>query len=122
MIAAAFGTYLGTRGVTSPSMLLQAFNLIAFVPVMYSRLYLGIDAQAFGMKIMFSGLFNAAALALLLWVYFFTAAHEAEEWQLKALLVLDTLAETATEEAAAAAVAEETMADAATTMAEESEF
>lgn len=107
-IGIAYGSYLGLKGVTSPSMVLQLFNLVAFIPVMYSRFYLGIDSEAFGMKIIFSGLLNAVALAFLLWVYFFTAAHEAEEMQLEALLVSDSV-NAATDAAIDEIIPEETM-------------
>lgn len=53
---------------------------------MYCRLYLGVEADAFGGKIIFSGLLNGGALIILLWVYFFTAAHEMNERQLNELL------------------------------------
>eukprot|EP00977_Amphora_coffeiformis_P029196 scaffold39290_cov298-Amphora_coffeaeformis.AAC.2 len=62
------------------------FNLLAFVPVMYARLYLGVDADAFGMKLVFSGLLHAGALCLLIWIVLFTASHEAEELQLRDVL------------------------------------
>ena len=48
VVAIAYGTYLGTSGATSPTVIIQAFNLLAFVPIMYCRLYLGINAEAFG--------------------------------------------------------------------------
>ena len=53
---------------------------------MYSRFYLGVPGEEFGAKIIFSGLINAGALALLLWIYWFTAMHEAEEGELRTLL------------------------------------
>ena len=67
---------------------------------MYCRLYLGVEADAFGGKIIFSGLLNGGALVLLLWIYFFTASHETQERQLSELLAAagmsaDTVVETA---------------------------
>lgn len=87
VVAVAYGAYLGTRNATSPTTLLQAFNLLAFVPVMYARLYLGVDGDAYGMKIVFSGLLNSAALTVLIWITCFTASHETDEMRLRDLLV-----------------------------------
>ena len=54
---------------------------------MYCRLYLGVEADAFGGKIIFSGLLNGGALVLLLWIYFFTLAHEREGQVLQSLVI-----------------------------------
>jgi hypothetical protein len=62
---------------------------------MYCRLYLGVENEAYGGQIIFSGLMNGFALTMLLWVYFFTATHEVEESQLRALLA--TVTSSATE-------------------------
>lgn len=84
---------------------------------MYCRLYLGVESEAFGGQIIFSGLMNGIALTMLLWVYFFTAAHEAEESQLKALLA--TVTTSATEVVSGDDGTEETVA---TGVSEEPEF
>ena len=116
VIALAYGSYIGIKGNNSPTNAIQIFNLLAFVPVMYCRMYLGVDSESFGSKIMLSGLLNAVALALLMWIYFFTAAHETEEAQLKTLL-----ASLATSAAQAVAGGGETNAP-ATGKSQESEF
>ena len=116
VIALAYGSYIGIKGINSPTQLIQIFNLLAFVPVMYCRMYLGVDSESFGSKIMLSGLLNAVALALLMWIYFFTAAHETEEAQLKTLL-----ASLATSAAQTVAGGGETNAP-ATGKSQESEF
>jgi hypothetical protein len=87
LLAAAYGSFLGLSGVRSGTMLLHNLNLIAFVPIMYCRLYLGTEGDAFGSQILFSGLVQALALSLLCWIYFYTALHEGGETKLASLLV-----------------------------------
>jgi hypothetical protein len=102
---------------TNPTYLLQSLNLVAFVPLMYCKLYLGVQGEEFGMKIVFSGLFNAIALSFLIWVYFYTAAHETDELQLKELLLSVVDPSDAT-----ASMAEDVLEAAASVVTEESEF
>lgn len=78
---------LGYRSMRSLVMLLHTLNLVAFVPVMYCKMYLRVADDTFPVKIIFSGLFQAIALALLLWIYGFTAANEAHIEKLTDLLV-----------------------------------
>lgn len=87
LLATAYGCMLGYRSMRSLVMLLHTLNLVAFVPVMYCRMYLRISEDTFPLKIIFSGLFQAVALALLLWIYGFTAANEAHIETLTKLLV-----------------------------------
>jgi hypothetical protein len=116
-IAVAYGLYLGLHQATKATYLLQSLNLVAFVPLMYCKLYLGVEGEEFGMKIVFSGLLNAIALSFLIWVYFFTAEHEIDELRLKELLlaVVDPTGETAS-------MAEDVLQAAASVVTEESEF
>jgi hypothetical protein len=86
-LAAGYGCMLGYQGTRSFLMLIQTLNLLAFVPVMYCRLYLRASEDTFRMQTVFSGLFQAIALALLLWIYGFTAAHESQVEQLNSLLL-----------------------------------
>lgn len=51
ILAVAYGTYLGLSGARSGVMPLQALNLICFVPLMYCRLYLGIDSETFASQV-----------------------------------------------------------------------
>ena len=78
---------MGSNLQTSATMLIQALNLIAFVPTLYAKFYLNVSQDVFAMETVFSGLPNAMALTFLIWIYFFTAAHEKEEGQLAALLM-----------------------------------
>jgi hypothetical protein len=86
-LATAYGCLLGYNGTRSVLMLIQTLNLLAFLPVMYCRMYLRISQDTFPMQTVFSGLFQGVALALLLWIYGFTAAHEVPLEQLSSLLV-----------------------------------
>ena len=88
---------------------------------MYCRLYLGVEADAFGGKIIFSGLLNGGALVILLWVYFFTAAHETQERQLSEILLTAAAAAT-TGSASGAAQGGTTMEEPVAVTPPESEF
>ena len=87
-LAAAYGTFLGINGAKGGYMVVQILNLIAFIPVMYCRLYLGTDSEAFGSQLLFVGLMPALALTMLIWIYFFTALHEESGGKLASLLIL----------------------------------
>jgi hypothetical protein len=82
-----YGLYLGLNGIRSATLPLQGLNLIAFLPIMYTNLYLGVDSESFGMKLIFSGTFNALALCMLIWLYLYTAANEEDGLRMAALLV-----------------------------------
>lgn len=79
VLGAAFGTYVGLKGVKSGAIALQALNMVAFLPFVYCRMYLGTEGDAFGTSIIFAGTVQAVALALLLWIYFYTAQMEEQE-------------------------------------------
>jgi hypothetical protein len=85
------GTYFGLKGVRSGTMPLQCLNLICFVPLLYARVYLGAATEVFPSQVLFSGTFQALALSLLIWIYFFTAEHAEQEVKMIALLVLQSL-------------------------------
>ncbi|KAL7564252.1 hypothetical protein ACA910_012278 [Epithemia clementina (nom. ined.)] len=87
VLAVVYGLYVGTHLTRSGVFLLQAFNMITFVPTMYCKFYLGVGADVFAQPIIFAGLINAVALCLLIWIYLFTAAHETQHQQLAALLL-----------------------------------
>jgi hypothetical protein len=85
-----YGLYLGLNGIRSATLPLQGLNLIAFLPIMYTNFYLGVDSESFGMKLIFSGTFNALALCMLIWLYLYTAANEGDGLRMAALLVSST--------------------------------
>eukprot|EP00531_Pseudo-nitzschia_arenysensis_P016380 CAMPEP_0116129818 /NCGR_PEP_ID=MMETSP0329-20121206/8124_1 /TAXON_ID=697910 /ORGANISM="Pseudo-nitzschia arenysensis, Strain B593" /LENGTH=156 /DNA_ID=CAMNT_0003624105 /DNA_START=109 /DNA_END=579 /DNA_ORIENTATION=- len=79
ILAVVFGIYAGTQGRVGGANILIALNLIAFPPVVYCQSFLSADPESYGIKLLFSGLFQALALAVVIWTYFYTAAHEQEE-------------------------------------------
>ena len=86
-LATVYGAFLGHKGIRGGIMVMQTLNLVVFVPVLYCRLYLGCPPGAFSTQIIFSGTPNALALALLIWIYCFTAQHADEEAKLAVFLV-----------------------------------
>ncbi|GAX16737.1 hypothetical protein FisN_21Hu180 [Fistulifera solaris] len=87
VLGLTYGIFMGLKGIRSGPALVQAVNLIVFIPFMYSRFYLGVEMDHFASQIYFSGTFNALALFLLIWICLYTAEHEEDENQLAALLV-----------------------------------
>jgi hypothetical protein len=101
---------MGFKGTRSGPALVQAVNLVVFIPFMYSRFYLGVEMDHFASQIYFSGTFNALALFLLVWICLYTAEHEEDEIRLAALLVSSGMVKDSTPDAASPwmdAVAEE---------------
>lgn len=64
------------RTTSSLSIILQALNLLAFLPFVYGKYYLGIEGEHFSAELLFAGLLNGMALFMLIWVIFFTQSHE----------------------------------------------
>jgi hypothetical protein len=91
VLAVVYGTYIGHVGMRGGAALLHTLNLIAFIPVMYCRLYLGAEVDAYGMKILTSGLLPALTLAMLIWIYMFTVQNPEAEAKLAAMLVATLL-------------------------------
>jgi hypothetical protein len=91
ILAIAYGWYLGTHNIRSGVLVINMLNLVAFIPVMYCRLYLNVQStDQYSSSILFSGLFQAMALALLVWIYCFTSQHEETELKLSNFLILPT--------------------------------
>ena len=79
-LAVFFGFYAGNQAKNGGgSNLLVGLNFIAFPPAVYCQTFLAADQESYGTKLYFSGLFQGLALAVIIWVYFYTAAHEQEE-------------------------------------------
>ena len=80
VIAVVYGTVLGIRNVRGSVMILNIVNLITFIPYMYCRFYLNVTSmESYSQQPLFYvGLLPAVALALLIWIYFFTLHHEME--------------------------------------------
>ena len=52
--------------------LVMALNIVGFIPLLYCRLILVANTDAYDSKLIFDGLLNAMALILLLWIYIYT--------------------------------------------------
>ena len=97
IIAIVYGTVLGIRNVRGSIMILNAINLITFIPYMYCRFYLNVAMDTYyittstttttenndknpppNMSLLLVGVLPAIALTLLIWIYYFTLFHEAE--------------------------------------------
>ena len=92
VLGASYGIYVGLQGLKGGALALQVLNLVAFLPYIYCRMYLGVsesgEAGSFGTAtIIFSGTAQGVALALLIWIYFYTAQMEDQESKLAALLI-----------------------------------
>ena len=96
----AYGMYMGLQGIRSGPALVQAVNLIVFVPFMYCRFFLGVEGDHFASQMYFSGTFNALALFVLIWIYLYTMEHEEDEIRLAALLVSTSIVGDSTADAA----------------------
>lgn len=88
VLGLAYGIFLGVKGIRNGFMVVQALNLICFVPYVYAKLYLGIAEDVYPTQVIFAGTPNAIALCLLIWIYLFTLQHSSEEGQLAALVQL----------------------------------
>ena len=80
VLAVFFGIWVGhekqNRG--GPNILL-GLNFIAFLPILYAKTFLGADQDSYGTKLMFPGIMQGMALSMLIWFYFYTAAHSEDE-------------------------------------------
>ena len=77
--------------------MLQALNLITFIPMAYCNFYLRTPKGQFESKILFAGLLNALALCLLVWIYFYTAANQNEEVRFASLLMSSSTSDVSTD-------------------------
>ena len=79
-LALFFGLWIGnenpSKGGTN---LMLGLNLIAFVPILYCQTFLGADQESYGPKLLFSGIVQGLALAVLIWIYCYTDQHPEDE-------------------------------------------
>uniref|UniRef100_A0A7S0F4L3 Uncharacterized protein n=1 Tax=Craspedostauros australis TaxID=1486917 RepID=A0A7S0F4L3_9STRA len=80
-LAIFYGAYLGLMRTSTShaSGIIFGLNVITFVPYVYCQTFLGVADESYGNKILFGGVFNALALMLLVWTYFYTTEHATEE-------------------------------------------
>jgi hypothetical protein len=86
-VAIVYGSVLGSRNVRGGLMVLNAINLLCFLPIMYCRFFLGTGAEEFRMALLFSGILPSIALFLLVWIYFYTEHHELAAEKLATMLL-----------------------------------
>ena len=92
IIAVIYGTTLGIRNIRGSIMILNTINLVTFIPYMYCRFYLNVITmeQYSSHQLLFVGVLPAVALALLIWIYYFTLHHEMEMELLTKLILEST--------------------------------
>jgi len=80
VLAVFFGIYAGkTSRVGGVANILAALNFIAFPPIVYCQSFLAADQESYGTKLYFSGIAQGLALAMLIWIYFYTESHAQDE-------------------------------------------
>jgi hypothetical protein len=80
VLAVFFGIYAGTTSRSGGGgNILVALNFIAFPPIVYCQSFLAADQESYGTKLYFSGIPQALALAMLIWIYFYTESHAQDE-------------------------------------------
>jgi hypothetical protein len=94
VLAIAYGTYLGVYNKSRTwAGLMMGLNFITFLPILYCSTFLGADNESYGAKVIFGGVLQSVSLMFLIWIYFYTKAHEADELKLGELLaVMNTAA------------------------------
>jgi hypothetical protein len=84
-LALVYGLMIGlqpnSRGAVN---IMFAVNLVSFVPFFYATTYLGATQEEYGTKLIYGGVPQGIALVLLIWLYFYTEFHVADEAALKA--------------------------------------
>lgn len=87
VLALGYGISLGLRDSNTGGVgVIFGLNLITFIPIIYLTQFLDAETDSYK-SINFAGVPNALALMLLIWVYFFTLAHEEEETALRSAVV-----------------------------------
>lgn len=86
-LALVYGISLGLRDSNTGVGVVFGLNLITFIPIIYLTQFLDADTDSYK-SINFAGVPNALALMLLVWLYFFTAAHGEEENALRSAVVV----------------------------------
>uniref|UniRef100_A0A7S4M719 Uncharacterized protein n=1 Tax=Odontella aurita TaxID=265563 RepID=A0A7S4M719_9STRA len=86
-LAFFYGISLGFRDRGGGVGVIFGLNLITFIPIIYLTQFLDADTDSYK-SINFAGVPNALALMILVWLYFFTLAHEEEENALRSAVVL----------------------------------
>jgi len=79
-LAVFFGLWIGNESQNrGGANIMFGLNFIAFLPILYCQTFLGADQDSYGSKLYFSGIVQGLALALLIWIYFYTESHPEDE-------------------------------------------
>lgn len=123
VMAIGYGLSLGANVTQGAIPILYALNFMTFGPILYAVVVLQADNDSYGNTLLFAGLHNSIALVLLIWIYFYTKAHENEEMALTGLLqAIQQKKQQAMDEAGAAGEGAAAQEFEATPPREESEF
>mmetsp|Transcript_6373 Transcript_6373/g.9386 ORF Transcript_6373/g.9386 Transcript_6373/m.9386 type:complete len:165 (-) Transcript_6373:122-616(-) len=79
VLAIAFALYLTSSPTAGVVSILFGLNIVTFTPLLFCKMLLLADMDAWENKLTFTGVPNAVGLLLLVWVYCFTNQHEEEE-------------------------------------------
>mmetsp|Transcript_27725 Transcript_27725/g.41957 ORF Transcript_27725/g.41957 Transcript_27725/m.41957 type:complete len:164 (-) Transcript_27725:285-776(-) len=79
VLAIVFALYLTTSLRAGAVSILFGLNVVTFVPLLFCKILLLADMDAWENKLTFTGVPNAVGLLLLVWVYCFTRQHAEEE-------------------------------------------
>ena len=90
VLAVAYGVWISIQPASSArngaANLIFAFNIVCFIPLAYTISYLRVDQESYGANLLFAGVPQGIALVLLIWVYIYTEAHQADEMVFAAIL------------------------------------
>ena len=79
-LAVFFGLWIGNESQNrGGANIMFGLNFIAFLPILYCQTFLGADQDSYGSKLFFSGIVQGLALAMLIWIYFYTESHAEDE-------------------------------------------
>lgn len=79
-LAVFFGLWIGNESPNrGGANIMFGLNFIAFVPILYCQTFLVVDQESYGTKLLFSGIAQGLALAMLIWIYCYTSQHQEDE-------------------------------------------
>ena len=88
LLGILFGLYMGFSGRQGAVGFVFGVNIIAFIPMAYCQIMLVADIDSYKHSLQFSGVINALALALLIWIYCTTWTHAETEMTMRAIAAM----------------------------------
>lgn len=88
LLGTLFGLYMGLSGRQGAVGFVFGVNIVAFIPMAYCQIMLVADIDSYKHSLQFSGVLNALALALLIWIYCNTWTHAETEATMRAVAVM----------------------------------